>query len=162
LGALAIFKAFEELKQLGWVKGNHTPRLVVVQYAGCAPIVKAFQENRNTVEPWENLDVPPGGLKSVSSPGGPAALRLLRETKGCAIAVETEEAMQAVATLARLEGLFPCPESATVVAGLKRGLESGDIGKDERVVLMATGSAMKSTPILSAPEAKRVAPGDDL
>jgi threonine synthase len=87
---------------------------------------------------------------------------LLRETKGCAIAVETEEAMQAVATLARLEGLFPCPESATVVAGLKRGLESGDIGKDERVVLMATGSAMKSTPILSAPEAKRVAPGDDL
>jgi threonine synthase len=162
LGALAIFKAFEELKQLGWVKGNHTPRLVVVQYAGCAPIVKAFQENRNTVEPWENLDVPPGGLKSVSSPGGPAALRLLNETKGSAIAVETEEAMDAVATVARLEGLFPCPESATVVAGLKQGLESGDIGRDERVVLMATGSAMKSTPILSVPEAKRVVPGEDI
>lgn len=162
LGALAIFKAFEEIKQLGWIKGGRTPRLIVVQYAGCAPIVKAFKENKMTVEPWDNLDVPPGGLKSVSSPGGPAALRLLKETKGTAIAVETEEALEAVASLAKLEGLFPCPESATVAAGLKRGIDNGDIGKDERIVLMMTGTGMKSTPILSGPEAKVLGTGDDL
>lgn len=162
LGALAIFKAFEELKQLGWVKGNRTPRLVVVQYTGCAPIVKAFHENKTTVEPWDNLDVPPGGLKSVSSPGGPAALRLLKESKGTAIAVDTEEALESVAFLARLEGVFPCPESATVVAGLKYGIDSGKIDKDERIVLMMTGTGIKSTPILPAFETKTVGPEDEL
>ena len=162
LGPLAIFKAFEELKQLGWVKGNHRPRLVVVQYAGCAPIVKAFRENKSTIEPWDSLDVPPGGLKSVSAPGGAAALRLLYETGGTAVAIETEEALEAVATLTRLEGIFPCPESATVVAGLKRAIDAGDVGGNERIVLMMTGTGMKSTPILPMPDAKTVLPEDGI
>jgi threonine synthase len=149
LGAIAIWKAFEELRALGWVQGR-LPRLLITQYAGCAPLVKAFEENREQVEPWGKLDVPPGGLKSPNPPGGRAVLALIHEHGGAAVAVATDEALREVGTLARQEGIFACPESATTVAGLKRALERGLVKRSERVVIVCTGSGLKSVPSLPA------------
>lgn len=150
LGALAIWKAFEELLQLGWIRGK-LPRLYVTQYAGCAPVVKAYDEGRDECAPWGKIDIPPGGLKSPDPPGGRAVLKLMRECGGGAIAVTTQEALAAVDEMARAEGIFACPESATTLVGLRTALARGWIQTGEEVVLISTGSGLKSIPTLEAP-----------
>src|SRR3954469_7064052 len=91
LGAIAIFKAFEELLSLGWIEGT-LPRLYVTQFEGCAPVVKAFDEGKDACVPWGAIDIPPGGLRSPNPPGGRAVLALMRKHGGAAIAVSTREA----------------------------------------------------------------------
>jgi threonine synthase len=152
LGAIALFKAFEELRTLGWVKGDHLPRLIVTQYEGCAPIVKAFKEGHKQSALWGNLDVLPGGLKSPRPPGDKAVLRILRKSGGTAVAVSTNKALENVDVMTRAEGIFPCPEAATVLSGLSTGLAEGVIKRDDRIVLMNTGSGLKSIPNLPQPE----------
>ncbi len=162
LGAIAIFKAFEELKHLGWVDEGRTPRLVVTQYEGCAPIVRAFQEGRERAERWDDMKVLPGGLKSPAPPGDKAVLRLLRDTGGIAVAVSTEEALAAVDELASAEGIFACPEAATTLVGLGRALAAGAVQQEERIVVVSTGSGLKSIPNLPPVSPRRVTPGTDV
>ena len=149
LGAIAIWKAFDELLSLGWIAGKR-PRLFVTQYAGCAPVVKAFAEGRAECTPWGKIDIPPGGLKSPNPPGGRAVLALMREHGGAAIAVTTDDAMAAVDQLAREEGIFACPESATTLAGIKQALARGLVQADDEIVIVNTGSGLKSIPSLAA------------
>lgn len=150
LGALAIWKGFYELQRLGWVSGN-VPRLYITQYEGCAPIVQAFDDGRTECAPWGRIDIPPGGLKSPNPPGGRAILNLIREHGGGAIAAATKEALAAVDELAREEGIFACPESATTLVGLRKAVSRGWVKASERVVLVSTGSGLKSIPTLPAP-----------
>jgi threonine synthase len=162
LGAIAIFKAFDELRGLGWVDCTRSPRLVVTQYEGCAPIVKAFKEGREDVESWGDPDVLPGGLKSPRPAGGRAVLRILHATEGTAIAVSTADALENMGRMARTQGVLPCPESATALAGLISALEKGALDRDERIVLMNTGSGLKSIPNMPVADPVSVGPGDDL
>lgn len=147
LGAIGIWKAFEELIALGWVQGK-APRLLITQYSGCAPLVKAYAEGRDEVAPWGELDVPPGGLKSPNPPGGKAVLALLRAHGGAAIAVDAGDALREVGIMAQTEGLFACPESATATAGLRKAIAQGLFQGNERVVIVCTGSGLKSIPSL--------------
>jgi threonine synthase len=151
LGAIAIYKSFEVLKALGWIEDQALPRLIVSQYAGCSPIVKAFEEGADYAEPWAALDVPPGGLKSTNPLGAHAVLRLLKTTGGAALAVDPREAIGAVTAMTSREGIFPCPESATVVVALRDALAKGLVKPKDRIVLMITGSGLKSVPVLPAP-----------
>lgn len=157
LGAIAIYKAFRELQALGWVAAGALPKLIVTQYAGCAPIVRAFESGAGHAHVWTDLDVPPGGLKSTRPPGDRAVLALVRETGGTAVAVSSREAIDAAATVTRCEGLFPCPEVGTTVAGLRSALAAGVLQGDARVVLMFTGSGLKSIPVLPEASVRRVA-----
>jgi len=148
LGAIAIYKAFRELQALGWVEPGPLPKLIATQYEGCAPIVRAFLENAEQAALWTELDVPPGGLKSTRPPGDKAVLKLIRETGGTAVAVSTANALGATAQITRAEGILACPESATTLVGLKVVLDSGIVPRDARIVVMITGSGLKSIPIL--------------
>jgi threonine synthase len=161
LGAIAIFKGFEELAQLGWVNGR-MPRLYVTQYEGCAPVVKAYEEGSDACAPWGGIDVPPGGLKSPDPPGGRAVLGMMRLHGGGAIAVTTEEALAAVDEMAREEGIFACPESATTLVGLRKARTRGWIGPGEEVVLVSTGSGLKSIPTLAVPGCPTIATSAEL
>jgi threonine synthase len=148
LGAIAIYKAFAELRDLGWISAP-LPRLFITQYEGCAPVVKAYREGKDRCEPWGRLDdVPAGGLKSPNPSGGPAVIKLLHETGGGAFAVSRPQALAAVAEIAECEGIFACPESATTLAGLQQALAMGSIGREERVVIINTGAGLKSIPAL--------------
>lgn len=159
LGAIAMYKAFRELRELGWIADTPLPKLIVTQYEGCAPIVRAFEAGADKAEPWTELDVPPGGLKSTRPPGDRAVLKLIRETGGTAIAVATTDAVAAVGDVARQEGLFPCPEVGTTVVGLQKALAAGIVDSDARVVLMFTGSGLKSIPVLPEPATRTVQAG---
>jgi threonine synthase len=163
VGAIGIFKAFDEIAALGWMnESKHNPRLVVTQFEGCAPLVKAFNEGKDETVTWEDMNVLPGGLKSPKPPGDKDVLRILRETEGSAVAVGSEESIEAAALLTRTEGIFPCPESATTLAGLLRALEDGSVKKNERIVLMITGSGLKSIPNFAKPNLIPIEAGTDV
>ncbi|HEX3170473.1 MAG TPA: threonine synthase [Burkholderiales bacterium] len=147
LGAIAIYKAFEELLQLGWIAGT-LPRLYVTQFEGCAPVVKAFDEGKDACTAWGKIDIPPGGLRSPNPPGGRAVLALMRKHGGAAISVSTPDAFAAVDQLARDEGIFACPESATTLAGLKKAIANELVRPDDQVIIVNTGSGLKSIPAL--------------
>ena len=157
LGPIAIYKAFEELIELGWVEGS-LPRLVITQYEGCAPIVRAFREDDESVRPWDDIRILPGGLKAATPPGGDEVLARIRETGGTAYTVSTDEALDAVGHLTRVEGIFACPESATTIVGLRRAIEDGHVAPSDRVVVVSTGHGLKSVANLRRPETRR-APG---
>lgn len=161
LGAVAIWKAFEELLELGWVKGS-TPQFVVTQFAGCAPVVKAFDEGKDDIEPWGKLDVPPGGLKSPNPPAGKAVLAILKRHGGAAIAVTTDEAIREVVAIAQHEGIFACPESATTIAGLRKALACGIVKAGKRIVVVSTGSGLKSIPTLPVQMERRITSADEI
>lgn len=161
LGAIAIWKAFEELLALGWVKGR-MPKLIVTQYTGCAPVVKAFDENKDKVEPWGELDVPPGGLKSPYPPAGDAVLALMKKHGGAAIGVTTDEAIREVGAVAQSEGIFACPESATTITGLRKALARGILKASDRVVAVSTGSGLKSIPTLPVVAERRIASAHEI
>ena len=128
------------------------PRLYVTQYEGCSPVVAAYAAGESTTQPWgKKIDVLPGGLKSPNPPGGATVLALIKKYGGAAISVTSEESLEAVDQLASTEGIFPCPESATTVVGLRKALAAGMIKGSERVVLVSTGSGLKSIPVMAAP-----------
>ena len=144
-----------------WIKGK-LPRLYVTQYEGCAPVVRAFDEQRDECTPWGRIDIPPGGLKSPNPPGGRAVLELIRRNGGGALAVSADAALAAVDEMTCEEGLFPCPESATTLVGLRMAIARGWIKTDEEVVLISTGSGLKSIPTLEAPHLKTVTTSAEL
>tara|TARA_R110002110_G_scaffold249872_9_gene466073 strand:+ start:3616 stop:4818 length:1203 start_codon:yes stop_codon:yes gene_type:complete len=162
LGAIAIYKAFEELQALGWIAPGPLPKLIVTQYEGCAPIVRAFETGAAHADLWPDIDVPPGGLKSTRPPGDQRVLEIVRQTGGTAVTVSTADAVDMVGTITRHEGIFPCPESATAVAGLRKARELGVIDGGERIVVVSTGAGMKSIPVLPAPDIRHVRPGEAL
>lgn len=160
-GAVAIWKGFEELTAMGWVSGK-PPRMLVTQYEGCAPIVKAHAEGREECAPWGEIDILPGGLKSPAPAASKQILRLMRETGGGGVAVSSDETLDAVAELSALEGIFACPEAATTLAGLKKALQTGLVSKDERVVLVSTGSGLKSVPTLPETDFPMIESAEDV
>ena len=155
LGALGIYKGFEELMRLGWIQGK-MPRLYVTQYEGCSPVVKAFDEGRSECSPWGKIDIPPGGLKSPNPPGGRAVLELIQKHGGGAISVTADEALAAVDEMTREEGLFACPESATTLVGLRKAIARGWVQKSEEAVLVSTGSGLKSIPTFEASQFRTI------
>ncbi|MGC8856726.1 MAG: threonine synthase [Anaerolineae bacterium] len=141
-GLVGMWKAFAELEAMGWI-GARRPRMVSVQAAGCAPIVRAFEQGRLEAEPWQGAATIASGLRVPSPFADRQILRVLRESQGTAIAVSDEEILQAQRELAAGEGIFTAPEGAATFAALKHLLETGWLRKDERVVLFNTGSGLK-------------------
>jgi len=143
-GIIGMWKVFDELEELGWI-GSERPRMVSVQAEGCSPIVKAYEEGREESVFFENAQTVASGLRVPKALGDFLVLKAARESGGKCIAVSDEEIMSCVGEMARLEGIFPCPEGAATLAALKRLVAEGWVDRDERVVLFNTGSGLKYT-----------------
>ncbi|MCW4050759.1 MAG: threonine synthase [Candidatus Bathyarchaeota archaeon] len=143
-GIIGMWKVFDELEGLGWI-GSERPRMVSVQAEGCAPIVKAYEEGKQESEFFPNAATKAAGLRVPKALGDFLVLRAARDSGGKCIAVSDDELMADVAQISRAEGLFVCPEGAATMSALKRMIASGDVDKDERVVLFNTGSGLKYT-----------------
>lgn len=142
VGILGIWRALSQLRDLGWVRGS-LPRLVVVQPTGCAPIVRAIEEGRPESREWGSPDSVASGLVVPKALGDFLVLRAIRETGGTAVAVSDERILEAMGLFARTCGLLVCPEGAATLAALPVLLERGLLGRDERIVLINTGSGLK-------------------
>ncbi|HEY5684962.1 MAG TPA: threonine synthase [Acidimicrobiia bacterium] len=141
-GLVGMWKAWNEMEQMGWI-GPERPRLVSVQTAGCAPIVRGFETGAEFTEPWENPHTTAYGLRVPGPIGGFVCLRALRETNGTAIAIDEEELHRETSALAAATGIDICPEGGAVWAAATRLRRSGWIGEGDRVVLFNTGTGLK-------------------
>ena len=146
-GIVGIWKACEELEQLGWVQGPR-PRLVSVQAAGCAPIVRAFQTGADTAEPWVDAMTVADGLRVPAAVGDILVLRALRESGGRALTVTDAEMVQGMRDLGSREGIGAAPEGGATLAALRRMVADGTIAATDRVVLLNTGGALKYLDVL--------------
>ncbi|TMQ69111.1 MAG: pyridoxal-phosphate dependent enzyme [Candidatus Eisenbacteria bacterium] len=119
------------------------PRLVAVQARGCAPIVRAFEHDRLDAEPWEDARTLAAGLRVPSPFADTLILRALRESRGAAVAVGEEELLDGMLELAELEGCVACPEGGATLAALRQLLTSGEVRRDQRIVIYNTGSGVQ-------------------
>ncbi|WP_378953697.1 threonine synthase [Pelosinus sp. sgz500959] len=160
VGLIGIYKALLELREIGWI-GDKMPRLVAVQATGCAPIVKAWQENAKASDFWSDATTVAFGITVPKALGDFLVLDALYQTSGCAIAISDEKILSNQAELASQEGLFICPEGAANLAAVKELVKSGWIQENEKIVMLNTGSGLKypDTVKVSVPTLQ---PGDSL
>ncbi len=143
-GLVGLWKAFEELRELGWLESAaHFPRLVAVQARGCAPIVEAFHAGAERATPPALPATCAAGLRVPAPIGDRWMLRVLRASAGTAVAVEDAALLAATRRLAASEGLFVAPEAGALVAALEELLAQGWIDRAEEVVLLSTGTGLK-------------------
>jgi threonine synthase len=152
VGVIGIWKAFDEMEELGWFDPRKSeikrPRMIVVQAAGCAPIVKAWNEGRSAVDMWEESSTIASGLRVPKPYGDYLILDILRRSGGTAVAVTDEEIRAAVLHWARTEGFFAAPEGAASLAAYQRLRRGGAnpralLSENDRVVLFNTGTGLK-------------------
>src|SRR5262245_41918937 len=146
-GLIGMWKAFEEMAELGWITGKR-PRMVSVQASGCAPIVRAFNEGKEKAEPWDKAKTIASGLRVPQAVADFLMLRVLRESGGTALSVNDEEMLAEIPRAGRAEGIFFCPEGASCVAALRRLVEQGWIKPSDKVVIFNTASGLKYLDVL--------------
>jgi threonine synthase len=141
-GIIGMWKAFAELEALGWI-GKKRPRMVVVQAAGCAPMVKAWEEGVEHAPRWQDAHTFAAGIRVPQAVGDFLILRAVRESGGFATAVDDVVIMQAWREVAAEEGLLLCPEGAATYAAYKQALADGRVGAGERAVLFNCATGLK-------------------
>ena len=142
-GLVGMWKAFAELETLGWLENTKRPRMVSVQAAGCAPVVKAFEAKASFCDFWLNAHTLASGLRVPKSFADHLILQDIYDSHGTAIAVSDEAILASQGQLARAEGIFAAPEGAATLAALKQLIEQGWVQPEERIVLFNTGSGLK-------------------
>jgi threonine synthase len=142
VGLIGMWKAFDEMQQLGWI-GSERPQMVSVQSAGCAPIVKAWDEGKSSSEMWPNAATQAAGLRVPKAYGDYLVLDILRKSGGVAVAVTDDEITDSMQRWARVEGVFAAPEGAASLAAYRKLHDSCFFGPDDTVVLFNTGTGLK-------------------
>ena len=160
VGVIGMWKAFAELSAIGWLRGP-LPRMIVVQAAGCAPIVEAFRRGEPESQPWPNASTVAAGLRVPKALGDFLVLRAVRESGGTAVAVEDAAIVEAIYATGRREGLLLSPEGAATIAAIPELLASGALRRHERVVAFNTGAGIKYPEALRA-DLPLLLPDDDL
>ena len=147
VGLIGMWKAFDEMEKLGWI-GSKRPKMIAVQAAGCAPVVKAYEQGAKTAEFWQGAQTMAAGLRVPKPLGDFLILDYVRASGGVAIAVSDEQIKQAVAELGAAEGMFAAPEGAACVVAYRKLLESKFLSPADEVVLFNTGSGLKYLDVL--------------
>jgi threonine synthase len=145
VGLIGMWKAFEEMEELSWVRPGKRPRMIAVQSAGCAPVVRAFERGEKASEMWKDAATFAAGLRVPKPYGDYIMLEILRESGGVAVAVPDEQILASLKDWAQNEGVFLCPEGAAATAAYARLLSTGFLKETDRVVLFNTGSGLKYT-----------------
>jgi threonine synthase len=152
VGLLGMWKAFDELEQLGFI-GSERPNMISVQSSGCAPIVKAWDEGRTTSEVWPNAATLASGLRVPKPYGDYLILDILKQSGGLALAATDAEILAATRHWAQVEGIFAAPEGAASLVAYQKLLASNFFGEEDTVVLFNTGSGLKYLDVLDTKDA---------
>jgi threonine synthase len=141
-GLIGMWKAFDEMEQLGWI-GSERPRMVVVQVDTCAPIVRAYQQGAEHATLFANAATVASGLRVPAAVGDFLMLRAVRASQGTCLTVTDAELLAGVRELARYQGNYACPEGGAVWAAAKKLVASGWMQPTDAIVLFNTGSGLK-------------------
>jgi threonine synthase len=159
VGLIGMWKAFDEMEQLGWFDqgktGKKRPKMISVQAAGCAPVAKAWDEHKPVAEMWQNAQTLAAGLRVPKPYADYIILDILKQSGGTAIAVSDQQIFEAVEEWASREGVFAAPEGAASLAAYKILLAQGFLKSTDKVVLFNTGSGLKYIDVIA--EAMKIA-----
>ena len=168
VGMIGMWKAFDEMEELGWI-GAERPKMISVQAAGCAPIVKAWEAGKSasgkrsgdvwssdawSSEMWPNAQTFAAGLRVPKAYGDYLILDILEKSRGTAVAATDDEILAAVRHWASMEGIFAAPEGAASLVAYQKLRASGFLSEEESVVLFNTGTAYKYLDMIDAQEKK--------
>lgn len=142
VGLIGMWKAFEEMEQLGWVSGKR-PRMYALQASGCEPVTRAYEKGAAASEFFAGAETFASGLRVPKPYGDAIILDILRQSGGRAVSSDDATILESIKDWARHEGLFLSPEGAAATAAYDALLASGEIKPSERVVLFNTGAGLK-------------------
>jgi threonine synthase len=140
---VGMWKAFDELEQIGWMPAGRRPKMVSVQADGCAPIVRAFQQGTDKALPWEHASTVADGLRVPRAIGDFLILRAVRDSGGTALSVSDAAMVDGMLEIGRTEGTSAAPEGGAALAAIRQLLSDGTISPQDSVVLFNTGGALK-------------------
>lgn len=149
VGLIGMWKAFQEMEELGWVSGKR-PKMIAVQAAGCAPMTRAFEAGADTCEFFDGAETLASGLRVPKPYGDYLILRAVRESGGTVISQTDEEIYRSIADWGRHEGVLLSPEGAAATAAYDRLVETGFLSSNDRVVIFNTGAGSKYTDVIAA------------
>jgi threonine synthase len=158
-GLVGMWKALQELETIGLI-GPDRPKMVSVQSEGCAPIVRAFEAGDRFAEPWQNAKTRASGIRVPSAVGDFLILDTLRESGGTAVAVGEDSIFEMQKFAGRMGAGYVSPESAAALAAVPVLRGSGEIGRDDEVVVFDCGIGQKYPPPKDLPEPTVVDPAD--
>ena len=141
-GLIGMWKAFAELKEMGWITGK-MPRMIAVQADGCAPIVKAYKDGEEHAPLWQDAHTVAAGIRVPIAVGDFLILRAVRESGGTAVSVSDEHIMSVRDKIAAEDGVLLCPEGAATAAAYQLAIDSGDVQPDERAILFNCATGLK-------------------
>jgi threonine synthase len=144
VGLIGMWKAFEEMEALGWVSGRR-PKMFALQAAGCAPVTRAFNENKPASVFFENAATFASGLRVPKPYGDSIILEIVRQSGGRALAVSDEAILASILDYAKYEGILLSPEGAAATAAYDQLMAAGELSAADRVVLFNTGAGLKYT-----------------
>jgi threonine synthase len=142
-GLIGMWKAFAELRELGWLQTEKLPRLVSCQSDGCAPIVRAFEKGERFAELFPNAHTIASGLRVPAAVGDFMMLDAIRASGGSAVAGDERRVVEWMRRVASAEGIAICPETAVCFDVLEQLVKRGDVKAGETVVVFNTGAAQK-------------------
>jgi threonine synthase len=143
-----MWKAFQEMEELGWVKGKR-PKMIAVQAAGCAPVAKAYDQGASVSEMFMNAATFASGLRVPKPYGDYIILDDVRKSFGTVVALSDEKLLESLRDWASNEGVLLSPEGAASTAAYDHLIETGFLHPSDRVVLFNTGSGNKYTDVLA-------------
>ncbi|WP_169238641.1 threonine synthase [Candidatus Roseilinea sp. NK_OTU-006] len=149
-GIVGMWKAFDELEQLGWI-GPQRPKMIVVQAEGCAPIVRAFEAGRRHAELFPDAHTIAPGIRVPVAIGDYLILDAVRQSGGTAVAVSDAEILRDMREMAQWAGVFASPEGAATLSAYKRLRAGGFLSPDDTTVLFSCGSAFKNAELITPP-----------
>ncbi|MGE0770613.1 MAG: threonine synthase [Cyclobacteriaceae bacterium] len=141
-GLIGMWKAFHEMIELGWIE-EKLPRMYAVQAENCRPVVDVFEGKIDSVKGYRGRATLANGLAVPNPFAEKLIMETLYESGGAALAVTDKEIKDAMIEMAEKEGMLICPEGAALLPALRRLVRAGTIDRDERVLLLNTGSAYK-------------------
>jgi len=149
VGLIAVAKAIDEMRELGWLSARRTPKLVAVQAAGCAPIVRAFTDGAEVSEAWPKGETIAFGLNVAKAFGDFLVLDAIRRSGGTAVAVSDKTMLEMQRRCYTEEGLFVCPEGAAALGAVTQLRDEAWLDEEARVVVVNTGTGLKYADIVS-------------
>jgi threonine synthase len=141
-GLIGMWKAFDELEKIGWI-GSKRPKMVAVQAEGCAPIVKAYDDGKEHAPLWDDAFTHAWGIRVPIAVGDFLILKAVRESDGFAIAVNEDHIFECRDRVAQKDGVILCPEGAATFAAWEMALKSGQVNKDDKVILFNCATGLK-------------------
>ncbi len=158
-GIVGMWKAFAELETMGLI-GPERPKMVVVQAAGCAPIVRAFAQGERHAALWENAHTIAPGMRVPVAVGDYLILDAVRESGGTCITVTDDEMVELTPKIAAATGIWPSPEASSTVVAARKLRESGWLKEDDEVLCFFTSGGIKHLDLATIPTGPILTPGD--